>query len=317
MELKKKQELRFRGLCGLLILMACCFRTAAVLQGEGGAPLIPGYESFLLGKEQGTEAATETTYGGQTLLSPLLFLDPSLVEIDNRCNAVFDQDKLFREPLSFALSSGPCVLIVHTHGSEAYRDSPDYRSSEPDRNVIRVGAEIADRLNAAGIPTIQDTTAHDMTSGYNDAYGQAAQAIEDYLEQYPSIQMVIDVHRDAASDGAGGQKPLLSTVNGKEAAQLMLVMGTDTAELPHAQWERNLSLAIKLQAYFNSIAPGIMRQTSLRAARYNEHLTPHSILLEVGSAGNSLEEALLSASFFGDHLARLLMAFQVGDAPTQ
>ena len=301
MKLKKKEPLQFRGLCALLLLIACCFRTAAVL-GEQGSPFPPEYESFLFRLGQAREPHAETA----PLPQKPLYLDPSLVDIDNRCGAVFDREALLQRPLSFSLSDDPCILIIHTHGSEAYGDCPGYRSTDPAENMIAVGACMAQRLNAAGIPTIQDTTLHDVTAGYNDAYEQAASAIEAYLEKYPSIQMVIDVHRDAAPDGQGGQKPLLTTLNGESAAQLMLVMGTDTPELPHKDWEQNLSLAVKLQAYFSTLAPDLMRQMSLRGSRYNQHLTPYSILLEVGSAGNSLEEALTTAAFTADSLAQLL-----------
>ncbi len=304
MELKKKDPLQFRGLCALLLLTACCFRTAAVLRGQGDS-LPPEYERFLLSRGQAWETPAEIV----PFTADSLFLDPSFVDIDNRCGAVFDEEALLKQPLSFTLSDGPCILIIHTHGSEAYRECPGYRSTDPKENMISVGARIAERLNAAGIPTIQDTTLHDVTAGYNDAYGQAAMSIEAYLEEYPSIQMVIDVHRDAAPDGQGKQKPLLTTLKGERAAQLMLVMGTDTPDLPHKGWEQNLSLAVKLQAYLSSLAPGLMRQTSLRASRYNQHLTPCSILLEVGSAGNTLEEALVTATFVGDVLARLLPAY--------
>lgn len=309
MELKTKEAWRLRSLCALLLLTACCFRTAAVLWERGSAPPLPEYEHFLLtvGQPQG-----EPTDPGQTLQSPLLFLDSSYVDIYNGCDAVFDREALFREPLSLTLSRGPCVLIVHTHGSEAYRDCEDYRSLDPGKNMVSIGAHIADRLNAAGIPTVHDTTLHDVTAGYDLAYEQAAASIEAYLEQYPSIQIVIDIHRDASA-GADGQKPLLTDLNGEQAAQLMLVMGTGSQELPNLRWEDNLSLAMKLQAYFSSLAPGIMRQTNLRSSRYNQHLAPYSLLMEVGSAGNTREEAISTASFIGDHLAQFLLAFQVAD----
>ena len=303
MKLKTKDIPGVRWVCALLLLTACCFRTAAVLQGQG-LPA-PEYESFLL------EAGQPYTESGisQDKDLPFLFPDPSYVDIRNRCGAEFDQETLLAQPLTFSLSTEPCVLIIHTHGSEAYRDCPDYRSPDPEKNVLSIGARIADRLNAAGIPTIQDTTLHDVTAGYDRAYGQAAAAIEAYLEQYPTIALVIDVHRDGVPDGAGGQKPLTTTLNGEKVAQLMLVMGSDTPELPHGGWEENLSLAMKVQSYFSALAPGIMRQTDLRGSRYNQHLAPYSLLLEVGSAGNTREEALEAASFVGEHLATLLLAY--------
>ena len=145
-----------------------------------------------------------------------------------------------------------------------------------------------------------------MTQGYDGAYEQAAIAIAEYLDKYPQIRAVIDVHRDAASDGQGGQKAVSARIAGEEAAGLLLVMGTDTADLPHENWQENLAFAMELQAYLDAGATGLMRPISLRAARYNEHFTPCSILLEVGAAGNTMEEALRSARYFGDRLANLL-----------
>ncbi len=302
MQLKIREIPRLRWVCALLLLTACCFRSAAVLREQ--SPAEAEYDSFF--PEWG-QPQTEVTGVREEL--PFLFPEMAYVDILNRCGAEFDQQELFARPLSFHLSTEPCVLIIHTHGSEAYIDCPDYRSTDPGQNVLSVGARIAERLNAAGIPTIQDPTLHDVTAGYNSAYGQAEAAIRAYLEQYPSIGLVIDVHRDAVPDSAGGQKALVTTLNGERAAQLMLVMGSDTPELPNSRWEDNLSLAMKVQSYFSASASGIMRQTQLRASRYNQHLAPYSLLLEVGSAGNTPEEALRSATFAGDRLAQLLMAY--------
>ncbi len=287
-------------LCGMLILISCCFRSAAILRESAPLHKTTEFESFVYV----TKGETMTTENRP----PWEELKPNLpdVQIDNRSGSVFDQDALFSKDISVAITDSPCVLILHTHGSEAYRDQEGYRSSDPDKSVIRVGKEIADRLNEAGIPTIHDTTAHDMTCGYDLAYEQAATAIAANLDKYPGIQVVIDVHRDAASDGQGGQKPISAEIAGEVAAGLLLVMGTDTPDLPHENWEENLAFAIRLQAYLSGNASGLMRPISLRSARYNEHFTPCSVLLEVGAAGNSMEEALRSARYFGDRLGELL-----------
>ncbi len=300
MEIKSKQERVLPMLCGMLILLACCFRSAAILRES--TPLHSGgeIESFVY-VTKGEMEASENAPLWETVTPEL-----SLVQIDDRSGVTFDKEALFHKEITVAITDSPCVLIIHTHGTEAYEDQEGYRSNDPNKNVIRVGKEIADRLNGAGIPTIHDTTAHDMTCGYDAAYEQAAAAIEAYLDKYPSIQVVIDVHRDAASDGQGGQKAISAEIAGESAAGLLLVMGTDTTELPHKNWEENLAFAMQLQAYLSGNAPGLMRPTSLRAARYNEHFTSCSVLLEVGAAGNTMEEALCSARYFGDCLGELL-----------
>ena len=126
------------------------------------------------------------------------------------------------------------------------------------------------------------------------------------MEEYPSIQMVIDVHRDAITDTNGEELAMRTELNGQSAAQLLFVMGTDAGGLEHPNWEGNLAFALQMQAYCTSDAPDLFRELSLRSSRYNEHLTPYSVLLEVGSAGNTLDEAIRSVEFFGTKLAELL-----------
>ncbi len=299
MEVKVRGQRVFPFLCGLLVVIACCFRTAAILKEDKLPHGVTEVESFVYMTAEETQTLPQST---EQSPPPEI----AMPEIDNRSGAEFDGEALLGKELSLSVTQEPCVLIIHTHGSEAYRDQPDYRSEDPTQNVIRVGKEIADRLNEGGIPTIHDTRAHDLTEGYNYAYDCAAQAIRDYLDKYPSIRVVIDVHRDAASDGQGGQKAFPARIHGEEAAGLLLVMGTDTAELPHENWQENLAFAMRLQAYLSGDAPDLMRPISLRGARYNEHFTSCSVLLEVGSAGNTMEEALRSAGYFGQCLVRLL-----------
>ena len=240
--------------------------------------------------------------------------DAELVSVRNMAGANYDPETLLTEPLDFPLSDEPMILIVHTHASEAYTptDGDDYtaagsyRTTDTDHNVVRVGQALAQRLNDNGIPTLHDTTLHDVP-GYDDAYERAAAVISRYLEEYPSIRMVIDVHRDAALDENGSEVAVNCSIGDREAAQMMLVMGTDAAGLEHPGWQGNLSMALKLQAWCEKTSPGCFRPLQLRAERYNQYLTPYSILLEVGAAGNTLRQALCSAEFFADRLTDLLL----------
>ena len=240
--------------------------------------------------------------------------DAALVDIRNSAGADFDAAALITASLQFdRTADGPLILIVHTHATEAYTAADgdeyfgNYRTTDVNYNVVRVGQALADRLNANGIPTLHDTTLNDEP-GYYDAYERTAAVIAGYLEEYPSIQMVIDVHRDAVTLDDGSEMAVPCRLNGRDAAQLMLVMGTDIAGLEHPNWRSNLSMALKLQAHCERVAPGCFRQMSLRSERYNEHLTPNSILLEVGAAGNTLREAIVSAEFFADRLTEILSA---------
>lgn len=227
-------------------------------------------------------------------------------EIDNRSGKTFDAAALLAQETPFERTSEPMVLIVHTHATEAYADCEDYRSTDPSRSVVQVGQALADRLNANGIVTLHDTTLIDRM-GYSESYSHAAEVIEGYLQKYPSIQMVIDVHRDAVADTDGAQLAMRATINGRSAAKLLLVMGTDANGLEHPNWQENLAFSLKLQALCTQCSEGSMRNLTLSSNRYNQHFTAHSILLEVGAAGNSLEEAIVSAEFFGDCLSELIL----------
>ena len=242
------------------------------------------------------------------------------VYIDNRSDKSFDAS-LFSSQTDLSLSVGgqPQVLIVHTHGSEAYTMPPgeeyvpsgDCRTTDENFSVIRVGAEIAAVLEAAGIRVLHDTTLHDYPS-YSGAYNRSLAAVERYLERYPSIALVLDVHRDAVSDSAGNMYKVVSGVAGVNVAQMSFVIGTDGGGLHHPHWQENLKLAAAIQQSLCADFPTLMRPITVRNSRYNQHTTTGSLLVEVGAAGNSLEEALLSARLLGDAIVRTLLS---DDAP--
>lgn len=233
------------------------------------------------------------------------------ITIAGACSYSVDKRALLQRPSQLDFSQqGPKVLIVHTHSSEAYtpEDGWEYtpsdtlRTADAARSVIRVGDEIAAILNEHGIETLHDTALNDYPS-YNGAYARMQTTIERYLAEYPSIQMVIDVHRDAANDETGAPVALTTTAGGESCAQLMLVVGTDEGGLEHPNWQENLANALKLQALLNRAAPDLCRDLDLRTERFNQNLTPGSILCEFGSTGNTLLEAIRSARIFGEALA--------------
>lgn len=224
-----------------------------------------------------------------------------------------DLEELTRKSLQWDLDSGqPTVLILHTHGSEAYTGDQytpcgSYRTRDLNHNMVAVGQLLAQRLQAAGIGVIHDQTLHDDPS-YNAAYSSARASVEDYLARYPSIQLVLDLHRDAATYADGSQFTTSVTVDGQKIAQLMLVMGTDASGLHHPNWQDNLSVALKLLVQLERIAPGMTRTTTLRTSRYNQDLHSAMLLVEVGSAGNTLEQAKAAAEI----LAQAIIALKNG-----
>ena len=208
---------------------------------------------------------------------------------------------------------GPQILILHTHGTEAYTPAGEedayeptdpYRTLDTGYNMVRVGEEIARVLEEEGFSVLHDTTLYDYPS-YNEAYDRSLAGAQALLEQYPSIRIVLDVHRDALEGEDGTVYKTMAQTGGEAAAQVMLVMGTDDNGLPHERWRDNLTLAVHLQMQLNQDCPTLARPISLRAGRYNQQLTTGSLLVEVGSHGNTLEEALAAARLFAQSAAEV------------
>lgn len=264
--------------------------------------------------EQTSEAPAQTDTDADSITVPVFSeADSADLTIDNATGYEVDTAALLTQalPLDFS-GDGPKILIVHTHTSEAYTPSDGWEYEESDNlrtiddtcNMLRIGDEIASVLEDAGIEVLHDRTYHDYPV-YNGAYSRALTTIEAYLEDYPSIQMVLDVHRDASENPDGTLSDPTVTIDGQESAQLLLVVGTDAGGLEHPNWQENLSAALKLQVLLSQAAPGICRDLDLRTERFNQHVTAGSLLVEIGSAGNTMEEALLAARIFAEAVAAL------------
>ncbi len=200
-------------------------------------------------------------------------------------------------------AQGPQILIIHTHGTEAftpdgsdqYQASGDYRTTDPDHGIRKVGHALGEALETYGLDVLVDDGLYDWPN-YDGAYARSGEAIEDYLAQYPTIRVVIDLHRDAIGDDTAVYKTVSDTLQ-PEAAQMMFVVGTDET-LPHPNWRENLAFAMSLQGLLDREYPHLMRPALLSSNRYNQQLTPASVLLEIGTDGNTLAEALTSAELF-------------------
>lgn len=198
----------------------------------------------------------------------------------------------------------PKVLIIHTHGTEAYIDTSDRenaRSSDINKNVVRVGEELAKVLRSYGISVIHSETMHDEIS-YVNSYASSKKEAINYLEKYPSIEYIIDVHRDALGTEESPVKTY-TEINGTKTAQLMLVMGTNAAGGNHPNFKENLTVASYIQQKTNDLYPTLMRPMSIRPIIFNQNLTIGSMILEVGSDANSLEEAIAAVRMFGRSFA--------------
>lgn len=208
----------------------------------------------------------------------------------------------------------PQVLILHTHATETFmQEDAEYytedfssRSRDNTKNMVAVGKIVAKKLNDAGIKTIHSGTLHDYPS-YTASYSRAAETICDYLEKYPSIKVVLDLHRDAVSRDNGDKVKLVTEIGGKKAAQVMLVMGSQSGSVTNfPKWEENFKLAVRLQQIMEKKYPTLARPLMLMSKNYNESLTTGSLLLEFGTDVNSLDEVFYSADMVGNCLVELL-----------
>lgn len=209
---------------------------------------------------------------------------------------------------------GPQILIMHTHGTEAYTmaDGDNYTPSDPARttdenyNMIRIGEEMKEVFEEMGFSVIHDKTLYDYPS-YTSSYARSLEGIKSVLEEYPTISVVLDVHRDAMVDSAGHEIPVTTVLDGEDTAQVMLVVGTEDSGLTHPNWEENLALGAEIQRQLMALQPDFPRALNLRSQRFNQHMTPGSLLVEVGTSGNTLQEAIRGARAFARAAGTVLL----------
>lgn len=214
-------------------------------------------------------------------------------------------------------NSAPQVLIMHTHGTEAYaqdssnvyQESGTARTTDPNYNIIRVGDEIGRIFSEMGLSVLHDKTLCDYPN-YNGSYDRSKAVVEQYLKQYPSIKIVLDVHRDALIGQDGTVYKAVTEIDGIKTAQILLVMGSDDKGLSHPNWQKNFSLAMRIQHRMNTLWPGLARPIALRTSRFNQQLSNGSILVEVGSHGNTLQESLAGARLFARSAGQVLLELQ-------
>lgn len=218
------------------------------------------------------------------------------------------------KPENESTDFAPIVLIVHTHGTESYAPagvvtystSDNARSTDKTKNVVAVGAVMAEYFNSVGIPTVHCEEMLDEES-YRDAYTKEAETIKAYIKKYPSIKYVFDVHRDSVIGSNYEKYRPVTVIGGKTVAQFMCVVGTNFKGADHDGWENCLSLAVKLQALLWERSSSLVRRISLRGASYNQQYAEYaSLLFEIGSCGNTLDEAKRCARIVAEELSRLI-----------
>ena len=227
------------------------------------------------------------------------------VYVKNSSGQSIDLAALKAQTVNLELGEGPQILIYHTHGSEAYTqteenrytESDSYRTTDCQRNVVRVGEEMAEVFRAQGFEVIHDTTLYDYPA-YNGAYERSRAGVESWLAQYPTIKFVLDVHRDALISQDGAAYKLVAQEGEEKVAQVMFVVGSSDGSTHHPNWRENLALAVHLQTILSQRYEQLARPITLRSSRFNQHLSTGSLLVEVGGHGNTLEEAIDGAKLF-------------------
>lgn len=238
------------------------------------------------------------------------------IYLKNSTDLNIDLKGLLAAPIPYKIikNSTPQVLIVHTHATESflleerdfYTDTDLSRTLDESYNMIRLGEIVANKLNAAGINTLHDKTKHDYPE-YNGSYDRAADTINSYLKKYPDIKIVIDMHRDSISAGNNDKAKPVVEINGKKAAQVMLVMGSQSGNVKNfPNWQENLKLAIRLQQQIEIMYPSLARSLSFVSRLYNQNLTNGSMLIEMGTEANNINEVIYSAELVSEALIKVL-----------
>ena len=210
----------------------------------------------------------------------------------------------------------PQVLIFHTHSTESYEmqdlgyyiNGSSARTIDEKYNMIRVGEEIVKQLEEAGVGVIHDRSLYDYPS-YNGAYNRSAETVKKYLEKYPSISVVLDIHRDAIEQSGGVRVKPTAVINGKKAAQVMIIAGVDDGTMDFPKWRENMKFASVLQQQMEQSFPGLTRAAMVCHRRYNMYLTKNSLLIEVGGHANTLDEAVYSGEMIGKSLVNVLKEY--------
>lgn len=206
-------------------------------------------------------------------------------------------------------TEAPIVLILHTHGTEAFSDSGEegYHTQDNSRNILSIGSLMADILEENKIPTIHCTTLFDADS-FDSAYYNASLYIREILEKHPSISYIFDLHRDAIVDADNAGIAPYTENEGTGYAQMMFVVGTDHGGSGHTGWLENLSLAVRLQTTLHGEIPTLMRDINLRSASFNAQYSKGSLLIEAGAAASDMEDVKNSVRLLSEAIAKEIIS---------
>lgn len=211
---------------------------------------------------------------------------PATGENENKPQPFEPEDKLSKE-----ISGQPLVAIYHTHTAESYLPWAGVTHAQGGKrgNIVDVGKMLAKGLEDQKIKVVHSLSIHDYPT-FRESYRRSYVTASSLVEKYPSLKLIIDLHRDA-----GVKEKSTINIQGKSVARILIDIGTDRLGLPHPHWRENLSLGQAVEKKMNQMYPGLCRGIVLSEARYNQHVSPRAILLEIGDERSTKEEALRSA----------------------
>ena len=266
-----------------------------------------------------TTPATETVVGvadtkkvviNRVKLQDFDYLRQNFYQVDNTTtvdSSLLDVTKLLEKDMSLSdATEGPQVLIYHTHSQEGYVGSVEGDASS---SVVAIGDYLTELLTEQyGIRVLHHKGEYDV-GDREHAYSNALPGVEQVLKENPSIELVIDLHRDGVPDNLH----LATEIDGRPTAKIMFFNGlsrtTSQGELtylPNPYIENNLALSFQLQLMAEEYYPGLARRIYLKGYRYNQHICSKCLLVEVGAQNNSFEEARNAMIPLADILAKVL-----------
>ena len=302
-------------------------------------------ESYISGESDESDTLTiyESTLFPAEMLEEIPFIPEGLYPIvsrtirseDNIINETaytIDEDEVMRYSPCYNKDSDPLVLVIHTHGTECYYETDNTttyiyhtgndeieayydkenaitRTLDRDKNVVAVGNAFCEVLQGYGIGVIHCSEMFDRDD-YNGAYSNSANAIKEYLTLYPTLKLVIDIHRDSLVSSEFVKIKTRASDIGQKSAQVMIVAGSNAGGSNYPDWERSLALDLKIKEVMDKKYPSLARPILLRKARYNQHLAYTSFLLEVGTCGNTLDEAVEAAKLSAECVADAINSYR-------
>lgn len=277
------------------------------------AKLMKEEEKNIENQEVKGKTSEEDYFGGGTLVS---FEN---IEVQSKIPDSFynlDIEALLKQGAELSINdvSKPTVLVYHSHTTESYTlldvgyytSSTDLRSDDNSKNVVRVGDELCKYLEMQGIGVIHDTEIHDVN--YSASYDNSRETVEKYLEEYPTIEITIDLHRDDITYDDDTKVKPTAVINGKKAARMMLIAGCEYGRVENfPNWEYNLRFDLAAQKAVADMYSGLMRPILFSERKYNMFETKNSFLLEIGTDGNTLDEACYSARLFAAAFGKMVI----------